>query len=148
MAQPTRRGSPGVSITRSAPRPAVHPRTPATTARSAGSTASAARRRRARTRLPAPPPPAVARAARDDRVDHDPRAHRDAHIGTNRLHDARGLVAEHHWVAHAGMLPGVDGKVRVADGSGGDANERRAPTGPRRGPFGHLEAARRLENGG
>src|SRR2546428_2368106 len=93
------------------------------------------------------PQAAVARAARDDRVDHDPRAHRDAHIGTNRLHDARGLVAEHHWVAHAGMLPGVDGKVRVADGSGGGANERRAPTGPRRGPFGHLEAARRLENG-
>src|SRR6059058_4497949 len=47
------------------------------------------------------PHAAVARAARDDRVDHDPRAHPDARVGTDRLHDAGGLVAEDHGVAHA-----------------------------------------------
>jgi hypothetical protein len=64
------------------------------------------------------------------------------------LDDARSLVAHHHRIAHAGVRPGVDPEVGVADrGRGHPHHDVVRPRGRLR-PADESELPRRLEHRG
>ena len=71
----------------------------------------------------------------------------DPRVGADRLDDASGLVAQHHWIADARMATSVDRQIGVAHGGRRNADNRLARARQGLGPLGNLEAARRLEDG-